>query len=90
MISGLPPSLLVESGTKNGRGLPWVVRITEKPWMRYPSLVGLAGTEESVLILGGGCQDCFARVAGIGARRTGQQSSTQDEPRMRLEGTSGN
>lgn len=96
MISGLPPSLLVESGTKNGRGLPWVVRITEKPptlpepWMRYPSLVGLAGTEESVLILRGGCQDCFARVAGIGARRTGQQSSTQDEPRMRLEGTSGN
>lgn len=48
--------------------------------MRYPSLVGLAGTEESVLIWGGG-QDCFARVAGIGARRTGQQGSTQDETR---------
>lgn len=61
---------------------PWVVRITAKapalpePWMRYPCLVGWAGTEESVLIWGVG-QDFFARVTGIAAGRTGPQGSTQ-------------
>lgn len=86
MISGLPPSLLVESGTKNGRGLPWVVRITEKPWMRYPSLVGLAGTEESVLIWGG-----VVRIALLGWLVLEQEGlANRVPPRMRLEGTSGN